>query len=707
MIYDNYFDDALELCNSYLKSSNSPTLKAAKCYILVELGEVYEASFLSKSLLNGKPITDKQTLGLLDRVFMKVEDHLSSYKMLESSFKQTKSEELGNWWFMASLRSINADDGRSLLRVGMTIFAHHKKVIYQFWIILSLIIMDIAILPPSPSPSPNMKLAHKYVLQIIAENKKHSKCDVELMLLVLERNHDYKTSLSLVHDAKDIPYYNNIVSTLLLKSGKNNDLIILLKEEFSKNGILDFKLWEIIIEVLDYKSSIELLLSTSADKRTFHLAKIKLEIKHSTTQILSSLIEYLEFGKEKPFCFLDFKSLINTFREDGKVEVLDGLFQYCKERNSLIFVKIQREINPNFHNYLDSLSSLIKDSEALLNMAICSIDKEISLNSLIVCIPLLEKVILKDNGNYIAKFLLMLVWIRLGMMKEAMECFSSLDIKQIQLDTLSHFISEYLVELGIFMDEIVESFYNRAIRFYMENIHNSHRVLGDSLSKNQLLTLSNIFDFNNRLLFSIQRFSSISSLMRIALLKLDYREIKDFLKDYEVEDLPIGFEKKIKDNRDFGIISFIGCRKDINVEADSFLIEDYLFIRNCIIMLKSLCSDDSFKNDDEDLLSLFGCNDGFRLSFSYREWNSSLLKEAFSFIEKNHYISLLLSFKGQSSDILVSIIKDNIDCINSSILAMESLYDESLLHRSIKKSWIDSLERMINISLFDLSILNN
>lgn len=714
MIYDNYLDDALELCNSCTrKFPSSAILKAAKCYVLVELGKVEEASSISKSLLKGKPIIDKRMLGFLDRVFMKLEDHLSSYVMLERSFKHSRTEELANWWFMVSLRGIEEDDGLSLLKSAMFIFSNNKKKFYQFWIIISLIIRDV-INPPHDIPSPNMKLANKHAALIIENNPDSlTKDEVELLLLILERNSEHKISLSLAQKFNGIPYYNNVISQLLLDNGETDSLILFIKEEFSKNGISDFKLWEILLDALDYESLDYILSSIPiTDKRTLCLARIRLEIKFGTTNIIQPLIEYLEFGKDKPYCFLDFKSLIKML--NGNLR--DSLFQYCKDRMNLISIKIQRELRPECFDYVRMLLLLPRSSsEVWLNVAIFKLDKDITFTNLIECIPIVEKVISEDSGNFIAKLLLMLLWIRLGLLNKAMNIFTSLDIKQIQLDTLSYLLSEYLVDIGIHnvLEEEsgkIESFYNAAMRFYMENKHNSHRVLNDSLSKRQLLTLTNIFDFNNRLQFSIQRFSTISALIRLDLLKLDLVSIKFFLGEFAVEPLTKGLRRKLKDNRDFDVVSIIGCREDLFCSNDLFVIDDYLFIRNCCILLKSLCSggDDSnvtIEAGDNSIL-LFNTK-GFKLIGTHKEWDSSLLKKTFSSVEKNHLASLAHNFQGTFSDDLFSCIKENVEWINGSILELDPLFNDSTLLKSIKESWVHSLNRMKKISLFDLSILCN
>lgn len=714
MIYDNFLDDALELCICCIKKfPSSAILKAAKCYVLVELGKVDEASSISKSLLQGKPIIDKRILGFLDRVFMKLEDHSSSYAMLERSFKHSRTEELANWWFMVSLRGIEEDDGLSLLKSAMSIFSNNKKKFYQFWIIISLIIRDL-IIPPNDIPSSNMKLANKHAAQIIENNPDSlSKDEIELLLLIFERNSEHKISLSLAQKSNDIPYYNNVISQLLLDNGETDELVSFIKEEFSKNGISDFKLWELLMEVLDYESLVYILSSIpKSDKRTLYLARTRLEIKFGTTNVIQSLVEYLEFGKDKPFCFLDFKSIIKMLNSDLR----ESLFQYCKEKMDLIFIKIQRELRPDDFDYVKMLLLLPRySSEVSLNVAIFKLDKDITFTNLIECIPIVENVISKDSGNFIAKLLLMLLWIRLGLLNKALDIFTSLDIKQIQLDTLSYLVSEYLVDIGIHnvLEEEsskIESFYNGAMRFYMENKHNSHRVLNDSLSKRQLLTLTNIFDFNNRLQFSIQRFSTISALIRLDLLKLDLVSIKDFLGEFTVEPLTKGLRRKLKDNRDFDVVSIIGCREDLFCSNDLFLIDDYLFIRNCCILLKSLC----FGGDDcnvaietnDSSISLLS-TEGFKLIGTHKEWDASLLKKTFSLVEKNHLASLAHNFQGTFSDDLFSCIKENVEWIDCSILDLEPLFNDSTVLKSIKESWIHSLNRMKKISLFDLSILCN
>jgi hypothetical protein len=159
--------------------------------------------------------------------------------------------------------------------------------------------------------------------------------------------------------------------------------------------------------------------------------------------------------------------------------------------------------------------------------------------------------------NFAAKLFLILVYLKLGSVLLALDLFRSLDVKQLQLDTLAYIISDHLLELGDL--EHAELFFHESFFIYDENRTQSWSLIAEAFSRGSFSNVPEFYEFARRLEYSLQAVACICGTIRTELLTKDLEVVASYLEGLKPDDLLFGdeFMLNLSDNRDRDVMDFV------------------------------------------------------------------------------------------------------------------------------------------------------
>lgn len=123
----------------------------------------------------------------------------------------------------------------------------------------------------------------------------------------------------------------------------------------------------------------------------------------------------------------------------------------------------------------------------------------------------------------------------LGAIFSALQAFKSLDIKQIQIDTLSYIISDHLINLGDFSDS--EAFYHESFFLYDDNRTQTLEVMNECFLNGKYSRIREFYELFTRLEHSIQSIACILETIRSQILLCSWSDLKVYLSNLRSEEL--------------------------------------------------------------------------------------------------------------------------------------------------------------------------
>ncbi|PJF17391.1 hypothetical protein PSACC_02847 [Paramicrosporidium saccamoebae] len=604
------------------------------------MGKDSQGLELAYELIAQKP-TDLITLGNLDKFVDK-----ASVVMFEEAFRIVPTEDIGSLWFFSVLRT---PESRSLFPIALKLHTMFKGMRYLFWAILALHIQNRS--PTASGKSEleaekSMKLAEKMIIKAFSTDKVNQRSLEELLLLIvtLQTTENHADALSILDSATGISFPNLdereiIRADLLEKSGKWEEAIEHLQEILLRRGIFDWTAWKLYVKAADNSVARSDLvkgmhdfipkLEKQSDKRSLMLAKIDAGIVFKSDfcneeSLVNYILEYIEEFRDRGCCVPDMQHTSASL----PVSVLEVLVERClaKCASSAELLEITwHQLERIFHLRLlsktegvgapfdpDSKISILEtvlpkttgSSEVLatgwLHLATLHVDRDAE-GDLLKAAMYGTKAMNAAPDNFSAKLFLILVYLKLGSVTLALDLFRSLDVKQLQLDTLAYIISDHLLELGDL--EHAELFFHESFFIYDENRTQSWSLIAEAFSRGSFSNVPEFYEFARRLEYSLQAVACICGTIRTELLTKDLEIVASYLEGLKPDDLLFGdeFMLNLSDNRDRDVVDFVDhagvVKSKILNQLPTFGRTSILIYTFIPILLRGLLFDDANQLD--------------------------------------------------------------------------------------------------------------
>ncbi|KAL0097689.1 N-acetyltransferase B complex non catalytic subunit-domain-containing protein [Phycomyces blakesleeanus] len=631
-IDDCQYKQALQLVTKMLKKTPDwPLIKALKALVLVRTGKENEASELCKQVKKTIP-ADDATLQAVTMVYKELGEHTSIVELYESAANsQPKNEEFANHWFMAMVRS---SDYKGQQQAALKLHRTFKSNKYLFWGIMSLALQGEGgsslsymlaerMMAKAQEEGRLEEVEHfRLYLLILLDQKKHEEAlalfdtplgekslrDPEVRQMkteLLSTNKKWSEVLAasekaLVHENADdwinwLAYFD-AVEALVAEDNK----------EVVNNA-------HQLIEKLK-KSALEAPMM----KRGPFLAELEFEYRlakkqdqgHDQSNLLQNIVTYFAQFGSKSCCFEDLQnytsylkltpekakgfiqSLKDTIKETGeKAGKVKNIYKDTNIRKLERFLGLQSQlslkegielVNGLWKAYEDALP-LGKGLEKteyqygdeyviLATHILLDLYHEHNNTSLLIqAVSLLEIALVKSVSNFQIKLALVRLYAILGIYTRIEQIYLTMEIKQIQFDTMIHYFTDKLFSLGC-LDEIEQSLYD-ALVIYKSNEVETPEMLVKAYQFGTFSKIQEFIEFRNRLDTSLQHSISLVELIRIDAMNATF-QIKNgvqFFHDLDVSKIKFDdvFIDSRSDNRDFKV--FMNCNsKEIQSAQELF-----------------------------------------------------------------------------------------------------------------------------------------
>ncbi len=537
---------------------------------------------------------------------------------------------------------------------------------------------------------------------------------------------------------------------LLEKCGHLQEAIELMEGCLTEKGIFDWSAWKLYVKAIDKSPNKAAYLDTlpvimerigeRSDQRSALLARIDAAILWSFPSRASSdaedadgasrelrdhIVNYVEAMQDKGCCIPDMQHVALSL----PVSVLRLLMAHCKERpikdgsllgKNLIWARLLRvfsvkaeapillsdgereegsldgvhcEMIASVRNALSELGPKASTSgEATLlalghmHLATLFADQG-TFDSKLQAASAIRTALSYAPDDFSLKLFLILVYVSLGSASLALQVFRSLDIKQLQLDTLSYMISDHIVELGDTTDS--EHFFHDSFYIYDDNRTQSWGFIAQALSRASYSNVAEFYEFARRLEYSLQAVACICGTIRTELLCKPFEVVSSYVQGLIPEELFFddNFMANLSDNRDRDVLDFV----DHSGRSQRQLMSGWgTFGRTSILILTFIPL----------LLRSLVMNDADQLRTLVEKTASSLVKVrglAASLSEGHHLSLLQLLLDGSSAylssgldaAVLISALSAIVDAVSASEEADRVV--EGSLYRTIEEASIDHL----------------
>lgn len=557
---------------------------------------------LAKHIAEGNP-TDLVTLSNLDKVFVTANDYKSAVSMFETAFKLSPTEDIGALWYFSVLR---AQDPKVLFSIALKLHSMFKGSRYLFWAIIAL---HIQARTPDALQAREMDvevdralcLAERMIIKAFSPEKLGGRNLDELLLLIttLQGTRNPIEALRIFDVAENIKFPNEderliLRADLMDQAGQHEMLLKVSAELLESRGIFDWNVWKLYIKAVDKSATRESLIKDlsnfissihdKTDLRSSMLARIDAGIIFgdefcSQEELATHIIHYIEAFGDKGCCVPDVLHISKSLRRP----LIEHLASICSskpisslddlERN-LIWHQLGRMFYATIGDNsrlccadIEALEPLLKSASDLQHSAILSsasqylallyMDRGDSFLNVLRAAAYCREAVKLNPDNFGNKLVSILLYLKLGSVTLPLQLFRSLDIKQLQLDTLAYLISDHLIELGEF--EHAELFFHESFFIYDENRTQSWSLIAEAISRSSYANVPEFFEFARRLEYSIQAVACICGTIRHELLTRDLETLSSYLEGLKPEELIFDddFMKNLSDNRDRDIIELV------------------------------------------------------------------------------------------------------------------------------------------------------
>ncbi|KAJ3317961.1 N-alpha-acetyltransferase 25, NatB auxiliary subunit [Boothiomyces sp. JEL0866] len=183
-----------------------------------------------------------------------------------------------------------------------------------------------------------------------------------------------------------------------------------------------------------------------------------------------------------------------------------------------------------------------------------------NLTSLCNAIAILEYGLLNSKYNYIITLLLVRLYFEMGAANRALDLADTLDIKQVQLDTISYTYTEGLEYFGNL--ERASYTFNNSLNIYFRNEIETPEMILQAFKFGTFSKIPEFIEFKNRLTSSVQRAITNRQILRIEYLTpSNWVQMEDRIQNTNIEDLspdgtcPYLNLDDLFDNRDTSLVA--------------------------------------------------------------------------------------------------------------------------------------------------------
>ncbi|KAI8359816.1 N-acetyltransferase B complex non catalytic subunit-domain-containing protein [Blakeslea trispora] len=565
--------NALQICTKLLKKNPDwPLVKALKALVLVRIGKEDEALEICEQVKKVIP-TDEPTLQAITMALKELGKHTMIVELYENASNiQPKNEEFANHWFMAMVRN---NDYKGQQAAAVKLHRLFKQNKYLFWAIMSLALqgannplsyvlaermMAKALEENRLDQVEHMRL---YLLILMDQNKKS-----EALKLLTSKT---KLSLTALKD----PEVSQIMSELL-RDNQHWDLVIEMSQKALEENADDWFHWLAYFDAVDalnqddhvIQQAKELIarsqtaeLKNKVLKRGPFLAELELEHhlhkigKQDEITLIDHVASYFKRFGSKNCVFEDIHTYISFLQSDRErckqfvkrleesvdISTPDKSSQIKNVYKSANIQKIQRFLGLHAVDSIEEAMKIVNSlfesyrqalplGEGLEKTEIQYGDEFVILAAhllldlyhqhkqtvfLLQAITILESALLKSVYNFQIKLLLVRIYTMLGVYKRPFEIYRSMEIKQIQFDTMIHYFTERYASLGCASE--LETLLYDSLSIYKSNEVETPEMLVKAYQYGTFSKIQEFIEFRRRLDTSLQH-----SITRIELLRLEF-----------------------------------------------------------------------------------------------------------------------------------------------------------------------------------------
>ncbi|KAJ9089978.1 mitochondrial distribution and morphology [Entomophthora muscae] len=605
------YDLGLEKIEPLIKQyPNHPFLVSLKAYILLKCGRQEEAvrtAFRAKTL---EPI-DIGSLQNLSAVFRSAGKASEALELFERAFQRSPSnDELGQKYMHLLIKE---HQFKTLQAVALKMHRQSKSPQHWFWVIMCLVLQAESLRLQDPiafQKDISYTLAERYLLKASDDKLIKGFEELYLFYLVYMGQGKEQEALKLLDGPlaqinRIAPKVRDLRLGLLEKMGcyarvkdiaaqiieedidnwiaylaYTNAVVAMLKDNpDSSEGLVEARMF---LKTLSLKSS-----GLAAPKRGPFLAEVELAAKCKDS-VLPLTIAYLDRFGSKACAFEDLLPYLNylAYESSDKSDLMKlkehieeliksteikGLAQKDAIRNTAVLsnlFKIERFLalsNPRdkathlmglyqqalpLGNSLEKTEKQYSDDFALLAAHyLLDAPGENALQAALI----LEYAVSHSQHNFHLKFLLVRAYHLLGAYQRPFDIYSSLDVKHIQLDTLSHLVVDTGASLGHYSQTYSACHSSRAI--YLKNRAEVPEMIAKAFQYNTFSKIQEFIKFQARLENSLQRRVTDLELLRSEMLPSSssleaWLNLLDSVPEAALSVSP----DKLSDNRDFDVL---------------------------------------------------------------------------------------------------------------------------------------------------------
>ncbi|KAG1756688.1 N-acetyltransferase B complex non catalytic subunit-domain-containing protein [Suillus paluster] len=602
---------AINASNKVLKKyPNNTLVKALKALALTRSQKVEEALVLCDEILAGV-VTDDSTLSVMTHVLKGLARNSDMVAMFDNAFKQQpQSEELGAQTFFAHVRTGN---WKSCQQVATRMHKQFQEDRYVYWAVIGAILQANELGTPPNIRTLLYKLAHRHVTS--CPTPSYTAVDrFHLHMIILQELQLWDEANTLLES--DIG--KSICSASLVCNETRRD-IWRQRGLYKDEGGTD-RNWLEFVSVIDAafapvqgsdisaegksecseniaKTRVFLseIAEVDSNDRSASLARLELEknaFSHGISSDESTLVSLMEnyfsqFG-DKQCCFEDLRPYV-----DLGADAKSRWMSFLASRESFLYLqrvinvrKIQR-INLTASDYpLDKELSLaskyiedymaglepVDDLAILVGHAFVSLwtmtkEETYLYNAAVV----LEFALTKSRMSFQIRLLLVRIYRLLGASSLALEHYRAINIKQVQNDTLSHFLLTRASTFSLsatgeltYPSECIES-----SQIYVSNSQDTPDFIIRAFTSEKYSQIPEFVSFDDRLENSLQR--DVVKLEHVRM-RITHEPINSDLIDMELIELKFVFDRFHHDNRDFGMLPNYqpACQPSLNDQTLMF-----------------------------------------------------------------------------------------------------------------------------------------
>ncbi|KAI8642749.1 N-acetyltransferase B complex non catalytic subunit-domain-containing protein [Parasitella parasitica] len=606
---------ALQHCTKLLKKSPDwPLAKALKALVLVRTGKDDESFEICEQVKKTIP-TDDATLQALTMSLKELGKHSVIVELYENAAnQQPKNEEFGNHWFMAMVRS---NDFKGQQAAAVKLHRTFKQNKYLFWAIMSLALQG------SSGNQLSYVLAERMMAKAMEEKLLEEVEHMRLYLLILMDQKKNEQALNLLLDTplgqKSLrdPEVRQIKSELL-RENKRWDMALAMSQELLETENADdwfhwlayFEAMDALIEQDGVIANAEKLVTDSQKavleskvlKRGPFLAELELDsrlykiAKRDEKVLLEHIVSYFTRFGSKNCAFEDLQSyvsILNIEKAQALIESFKQTIHPAIEKSAKIknvhknvnIRKLERFLGLyatfDKKKALDTISELWNEYQETLplgeglettemqygdefvilasHILLDLYHQEHQASFLIQAICLLETALVKSIHNFQIKLVLIRMYAMIGVYTRPFEIYRTMDIKQIQLDTMLHYFTDRFASLGC-VDQLEALLYD-GLSIYKSNEVETPEMLVKAYQYGTFSKIQEFIEFRRHLDTSLQHAISRAEILRLRYTHSSFQTkyAVQFFQEQNVSEIAYNdaFIAARSDNRDFKV--FLNC----------------------------------------------------------------------------------------------------------------------------------------------------